>query len=164
MRSWFKPGAVEVPVPPLAMLSIPESALIEGEVVEVMRPFVAWRKPFKDEARVVAPDTFRVPVITPLPFTCKPVDEAVPTTSNFVFGLIVPMPTFPAPVIYMDCVKAVPLLVVRNARSPVGAPEVCPLLTAEICATMFPGEFLNTNDSKFPTVLFWFTIAKFTPL
>ena len=42
------------------MPSIPDNVLIEGEVVAEIRPFAAWRKPVREEASVVAPETVRL--------------------------------------------------------------------------------------------------------
>ena len=83
------------PVPPFIAPKTPDIAFNEGEVVADTTPLVAWRKPVREDARVVVPEMFNVPVIVPLPLTCKPVELAVPTTSSLVFGLNVPIPTLP---------------------------------------------------------------------
>lgn len=60
IKSW--PSVYVVwPVPPLAVPRIPDIALIEGDDVADTTPLVAWRKPVRDVARVVAPLTFNVP-------------------------------------------------------------------------------------------------------
>lgn len=88
MRSW--PSVKDDwPVPPLLTPSTPESALIDGEVVEVTKPLVAWRKPLSELASVVAPATFNVPVAVRFPPR-----KVLPATSSRLVGEVVPMPTF----------------------------------------------------------------------
>ena len=95
MRSWFTAGAVEVPVPPFDTPRMPESAVMDGDVVADMMPFVACTKPFKEEARVVVPKTFSVPVAVRFVEVALPVMKVSPTTVRADDGVVVPMPTLP---------------------------------------------------------------------
>ncbi len=95
MRSWFTAGAVEVPVPPFDTPRMPERAVMDGDVVADMMPFVAWTKPFREEARVVVPKTFSVPVAVRFVEVTLPVMKVLPTTVKTVLGVLVPMPTAP---------------------------------------------------------------------
>ena len=54
------------------------------------RPFVPNKRPFKDDARVVAPATARVPVAVRFPPR-----NVLPETSSLFEGEVVPMPTLP---------------------------------------------------------------------
>ena len=92
MRIWFKPGAVDVPVPPFATASVPPNDKVPDVVigppvkvrpvvlpvmlteVTVPRPrddvatadttpFVPKRRPFRDDASVVEPVTTNEPVV-----------------------------------------------------------------------------------------------------
>lgn len=62
MRSW--PSVYVVwPVPPFDTPRTPDKALSEGEVVADITPLVAWRKPVREVARVVAPVTTKFVVV-----------------------------------------------------------------------------------------------------
>ena len=119
----------ETPVPPFIAPKTPDIAFNEGEVVADTTPLVAWRKPVREDARVVVPEMFNVPVIVPLPLTCKPVELAVPTTSSLVFGLNVPIPTLPLLNIAIVVVPPMPAVpnsifppVVKRLMSPATEP------------------------------------------
>ena len=70
--------------------------LVMDEVArEEMRPFVAKRRPLSDEANVVVPETFNVPVAVRFVEVALPVIRALPETVRVEPGVVVPMPTLP---------------------------------------------------------------------
>lgn len=87
-------GDVDATVTPPKLPSQPvPRKLKDGDVVADMRPFVACRKPFKDEASVVVPNIESVPVAVRLPPR-----KVLPETSKAFDSVLVPMPTAPAKV------------------------------------------------------------------
>jgi len=89
-----KDGEVDATVTPPKLPSQPvPRKLKDGDEVADMTPFVACRKPFKDEASVVVPNIESVPVAVRFPPR-----NALPDISNAFDSVLVPMPTAPAKV------------------------------------------------------------------
>jgi hypothetical protein len=143
------------------MPRIPESELIDGEVVEVTRPFVAWRKPLSELARVVLPATFNVPVAVIFAPVRFPLKNPFPATSNLLVGLVVPMPTLPprvaryvAPVEVNEVVEALPREVwpvVVKVCEPRLRPAVAPVYGTYVAAAVpvpsNPNDEVETADT-----------------
>ena len=85
----------ETPVPPFIAPKTPDIAFNEGEVVADTTPLVAWRKPVREDASVVVPETFNVPIAVIFAAVKLPLKYPFPATSNLFEGEEVPMPTLP---------------------------------------------------------------------
>ena len=58
-------------------------------------PLVPKRRPLSDEANVVVPETFNLPVAVRFVEVALPVTRALPETVRVEPGVVVPMPTLP---------------------------------------------------------------------
>ena len=95
-----KPEAIEpeVRIPTeerLVAVVRPFSTAIDEVARDETRPLVEKRRPFNDEARVVEPEMFNVPVAVRLVAVALPVMKVSPTTVRAEPGVVVPMPTLP---------------------------------------------------------------------
>ena len=100
------PPNVRVPdavmVPPVKVRPVdPPEALTEvtrprDEVeMDETTPLVPKRRPLSDEANVVVPETFNLPVAVRFVEVALPVTRALPETVRVEPGVVVPIPTFP---------------------------------------------------------------------